>query len=103
MRARLPKYSEVTATEIGCTLSNRCSLWMVNYLRISDIYTSNEKKDSRGNNYGYCLLSSYPGYFNIARYVYCNGYIEDTATNFTTQGIRPVITVLKSDLLRFMQ
>ena len=91
MRARLPKYSEVISSEVGCTTSSgSCPLWMVNYL------------NSTRNNYGYWLLSSSSGYSSNARNLYYDRRIHGDGTNDAIIGMRPVITVLKSDLLRVM-
>ena len=105
MRARLPKYSEVTST--GCSsISGSCPLWMVNYLysdSASDQYynSTNGKENSTGNNHGYWTLSSYPGFDNDhVRLVIYDGYVLNSYPNIADYGVRPVITVLKSDLLR---
>ena len=105
MKARLPKYSEVTSTEVGCTAGNgSCPLWMVNYLYSSNNYSTDDGKvNSIGNNYGYWLLSSLPSNSLSARKVYFTGRVDSDGTHVANNGIRPVITVLKSDLLRVMQ
>ena len=110
MRARLPKYSEVTATEVGCTsIYGSCRLWMVNYLysdRTSEQYynESNKKIKSEDYNYGYWLLSSSPVYSDSACSVYYYGSIVNGSYSYSgVSGIRPVITILKSDLLRVME
>ena len=109
MRARMPKYSEVTASEVGCTSSSgSCPLWMVNYLYSNSTsekyYTSTMGKvNSTGSNYGYWILSSSSGNSNSARYVNYYGHvISNSSTSNTNRGLRPVITILKSDLLRVM-
>ena len=92
MRARLPYISEVTSTQVGCTTSDywSCPLWMRNYI------------EKGGNNSGYWLLSSYPDY----GFVYSIGYygiVGPVYSDKEYEGIRPVITVLKSDLLKVME
>ena len=105
LRTRLPYSSEVRSSEVGCTPSvGSCPLWMVNYLYSSSYYsTSNDKVNSAGNNYGYWLLSSGTGLSYFAPYVYYNGFVGSIYTNGADSGIRPVITILKSDLLRVIQ
>ena len=100
MRARLPKYSEVMATEVGCTLEQKtCPLWMVNYLSSNTNYSSNEEKiNSTGTNYGYWLLTSHQNPIG-AKVVYYDGSIYYANTNSANYGVRPVITIPKSTLL----
>ena len=104
MRARLPKYNEIKSSEIGCTSNkNSCPLWMVNYLTTGGNYSvENGKVNSIGYNEGYWLLASYSGSKTYARVVYFTGCWWDQGTKGVGFGIRPVITVLKSDLLRVM-
>ena len=102
MRARLPYYSEVIGNTT-CTLSyGSCPLWMVNYLYISSYYSTSNKINSTGSNYAYWLLSSNAGASINARYVNNNGTVYNYNTSDAGRGIRPVITILKSDLLRVM-
>lgn len=109
MRTRLPKYGEVTQNTICKTNHSdgddgSCPLWMVNYLYSSNYYTSNKKVNSNDMNLGYWLLSSYWGSSRNVDVVCNNGYIHfDFDSTNLYYGIRPVITVLKSDLLRVMQ
>ena len=105
MRARLPKYGEVTSSEVGCTSnSGSCPLWIANYLYSNSYYTSTMGKvNSTGSNYGYWTLSSSSGSRSNVRYVYYLGSVSNGSTNITSPGLRPVITVLKTDLTRVMQ
>ena len=102
LKARLPKYSEVIGAE--CTSSSgSCPAWLVNYLRDTStpssdsIYPDNETIDGI---YGYWLLSSRLDSSNYAQLVNNHGYIYDINTAYTRlcYGIRPVITVPKTDL-----
>ena len=114
MRARLPKPSEVKSKEVGCSITaGSCPLWIVNYIYLDnpeslpsteEYYNeSNGKVSSLGSNFGYWLLSSE---VNDDFYVHnvCHwGSIGTYDSNINEYGIRPVITVLKSDLLRVME
>lgn len=105
MRARLPYVREITENT-SCSTSEygSCPLWMVNYLCSSSFYlTADNKVNSTGTNYGYWTLSSYKNNSFNALGVYNHGTISITSTDHAYNGIRPVITVLKSDLLKVMQ
>ena len=98
MRTRLPKYSEVTAPEIGCTNSNNScfinSSWIADYL-----YSNSTTSYS----YGYFLLASNP-INNVDQYrIHYFGRISNTSTSNSNYGIRPVITLKKSELIRAME
>ena len=90
LRAHLPKYGEVIEnTDCKIPSSSEydlCPLWMKNYLP----------------NGGYWLLTSNSYDKYSALRVSFQGYISAENTYYTYYGIRPVITVLKSDLLRVM-
>ena len=112
MRARLPYESEIT-TNTSCKLSlnssnsGSCPLWMVNYLYSNSTsekyYTSTMGKvNSTGRNSGYWILFSHSGYSYYASNVYYYGRVGSNGTDSTYYGLRPVITILKSDLLRVM-
>ena len=108
LKARLPKENEVTSTEAGCHVNSSyadngtCSAWLVEYLNDSagasddSYYSTNELINGI---YGYWLLSSYPGGSDYARLVGYYGNVGDINTSYSSNfGVRPVITVLKSDL-----
>ena len=103
MRARLPYVSEITENTT-CTTDNywSCPLWMVNYL-YGSYYSTNDKVSSTGENWGYWTLSSHSSDSEEAFIVSRFGFVPDGDVYDTSIGIRPVITVLKSDLLRVMQ
>mgnify|MGYP003302004261 CR=1 FL=1 len=103
MRARLPKYSEIIQNT-SCTSTNgSCaekSLWVVDYLKTNSYVSVGTSSTSYSS--AYWLLSSGSKYNNLARYVGLNGWVNSGNTNNTNYGVRPVITVLKSDLVRVM-
>ena len=105
MRTRLPYLSEIelnTSCKIVSSSTNgSCPLWMVNYLYSSSHYTSDKKINSIEGNKGYTILSTIPGYNCYSIRMHYDGYIENYPY-YIILGIRPVITVLKSDLLRVM-
>ena len=116
MRTRFPYISEImenTSCKNGesasiSLYSGACPLWMVNYLssdKFSEPYynDTNGKVNSKGNNNAYWTLSSSKGNETYARSVYFSGFVTGYSTANVTVGIRPVITVLKSDLLRVMK
>ena len=111
MRIRLPYESEVTTTEVGCKGDEgSCPLWMVNYLtgnvNSAPYYNESNGKVSvaSANNIGYWLLSSHPGSsYNARRVNYIGQVCASYRTNAFDHGVRPVITILKSDLLRVMK
>ena len=109
MRARLPKYSEVNSTEVGCNSSvGSCPIWMVNYLSSDSRYEqyyndANGKISSVGYNKGYYTLSSLPDYVLNVYCIHFNGIAASDTYISDVFGVRPVITILKSDLLRVME
>ena len=104
MRARLPYESEVTENTTCTESGASCQVWMVNYLYGSGNYKLEQKVNSTGFNFGYWLLSSNPGSKFSARSVLCHGEVDSSSTPYSdTYGVRPVITILKSDLLRVME
>ena len=116
LRVRLPYISEIKEnTTCGKSINQPpnnygdCPIWMVNYLS-SDSHTekyynsSNGKVNSDGKNQGYWLLATAPGAEGILAYhVDFNGYLPTCETSNSRVGIRPVIKILKSDLLRVME
>ena len=107
MRVRLPYVSEVTKNTTCNSKGGSCPLWMVNYLyseRTSEEYynETNGKVNSTGTNCGYWLLSSYLYSSTYAEQMFYQGLLSNYFINSVDYGIRPVITVLKSDLLRVM-
>ena len=107
IRVRLPKYSEVVSTEVGCdSSSGSCPLWMVNYLfddSDSEIYYNESNGKVNGKGKGYWLLSSSTVNSNYARIVYYPGRVINYNNNYAYYGVRPVIKILKSDLFRVMK
>ena len=104
MRTRLPKYSEIilntscTQTLGSCTEK---SLWVVDYLQTNSNIVGGTTSSSYSH--AYWLLSSYPDYENYAFNIYYRDYISTSKNNSNLTGIRPVITVLKSELIRTIQ
>ena len=105
MKARLPYYNEIiyntscTPNTIGSCYTK--SLWAADYLYTNSSVTGGT--NAANYSYGYWLLSSHPGYSGNARRINYSGYISALNTNDTNYGIRPVITVLKSELIRTIQ
>ena len=108
MRVRLPYINEIT-TNTSCKLSGdssascSCPNWMVNYLYVRRDWCSkySNNVDSKRYNSGYFILSS-------DSIIYVNliinlGYIYISNPHSEDYGLRPVITILKSDLLRVMK
>ena len=103
LKARLPKENEVSGTDGNhCTDSyGSCPAWLVEYLNDSSTpsnlyYSTNELINGI---YGYWLLASNPGSSYLARNVYYYGYVNNYPTSDAGfYGVRPVITVSKSDL-----
>lgn len=92
-KARLPKKSEVMASEVGCSASTgSCPLWLVNYMS-SGFYTTRIEIDGISS---YWTLSS--STTTNAIIVTNVGFPTPTTVNGVA-GVRPVITVLKSDIL----
>ena len=109
MRARLPYVSEITENttcevNVSTTNNGSCPIWMVNYLYTTDYYLVEDGKiNSTGANAGYWLLSSYSDDSNGAHIISYVGYVyKRDDTDYVKRGVRPVITVLKSDLVRVM-
>ena len=102
LKARLPKESEVLGTDGNhCTTNpGSCPAWLVEYLNdsstpSSSYYSNNELISGL---YGYWLLSSNPGYSDVARYVVYDGGVYYGSTTIGNYGARPVITVSLSDI-----
>ena len=100
LKARLPKYSEVT--DVGCTTTRgSCPAWIVEYLADSatgteeTIYPDNE---TIAGIRGYWLLSSSSTNGAYPVFDYVNLTSNADVNDETRYGIRPVITVSKSDL-----
>ena len=107
MRARLPYLDEVIKNTTCNFVRGQCPLWMVNYLYSSSYYSTEEEKiNSEEQNNRYWLLSSerkyYSSYNTYAYGVSNDGYLEVAYSSHGYTGIRPVITILKSDLLKVM-
>ena len=119
LKARLPREDEVTSQDAGCHIYKSstylqdygtCSTWLVENLVYNDVssYAGSGKTDKyneiNSNNgitkiYGYWLLSSESGYSYNALIVNYGGYVDYYDTSISSShGVRPVITVLKSDL-----
>ena len=113
LKARLPKYSEVSSSNVrcyhnfvSCDSCGSCSSYMVEKLKY--YYASNDKYSMNNNSevyqkiQGYWLLSS--GYHNgnkalIVKYVGRSEYMNTSNPQDTIKiGIRPVITVPIDDL-----
>ena len=103
LKARLPKENEVSGTDGNhCTGSGgSCPAWLVGYLNDTgtpssdSLYPNNELISGID---GYWLLSSTPGYSNGARDVIYDGFVSSGTSYASDYGVRPVITVSKSDL-----
>ena len=103
LKARLPKENEVYGTDGNhCTNSEgSCPAWLVDYLNDSSSPSSSYYPDNEliSGIYGYWLLSSNPGDSNNARSVRYFGHVGRDSTSYASHiGVRPVITVSKSDL-----
>ena len=102
LKARLPKYSEVTG--VGCKwFSATCPVWLMENLKYcnvsNDKYAMNNNNEPYQNIYGYWLLSSFSGRGSSAGFVRNDGNIGNFAnTNVGNFTVRPVITVPISDL-----
>jgi len=97
LKARLPKLSDFEET--GCTDSfGSCPAWIVNGLSPDySNYSEGTKEDIEGIS-GYWSLSSNYSYRNAARFVNYQGSSNIIVSVVSNQGLRPVITVLKSDI-----
>ena len=103
LKARLPKESEVSGTDgKHCTESSgSCPAWLVEYLSDSSTPSSSYYSNNEliSGIYGYWLLSSDLGNSSSARYVGYYGNVDfNEASRASVNGVRPVITVLKSNL-----
>ena len=95
LKARLPKISEIEST--GCKGSyGSCPAWMVNGLIANTKYYPEGTKEDIDYIWGYWSLSS-PAYSSDhARFVDYSGLVMSHYVS-NTYGLRPVITVSKSD------
>ena len=102
IKARLPKYSEVTGS--GCTgTAGSCPSWILENLRYWNNYYSINSNNISGtpinNILGYWLLSSYSYNSENGRNICYVGRIDYSLSGCgVNHGIRPVITVPISDL-----
>ena len=105
IKARLPKLKEIT--DAGCHIYSSeddygtCPEWLMgNMTYDGEKYLINHNEESYQNRiYGYWLLSSFPVLSDRACYVDFNGYVlSGSAYRSIYYGLRPVITVLMSDL-----
>ena len=117
-KARLPKYSEVTAAGADCLFINAngednsgigsCQLWLINnsyiFSSVKSSYYPMASTENFDDSYiGYWILPSYSVGYTNAWYVYTgNGAITYTSSNSLAsnqkRGIRPVITLLKDNI-----
>ena len=101
LKSRLPKESEITGA--GCTTnSGSCPAWLVGYLNDTStpsddsLYPDNQNISGIS---GYWLLSSYQGNPQCVKFTNNYGSLGMTITTVADYyGVRPVITVSKSDL-----
>ena len=103
LKARLPKFEEVYNTDNNDTnhchnSAGSCPSWLTNGLEQHLTYYPNNDHISGIN--GYWLLSSHHGTSSSAREVllYGNGNYGLITSSNASNGLRPVITVPKSDL-----
>lgn len=108
LKARMPSYSEVSSISAGCLASGipTCKLWISNYLNKSYSITGNGNKINT-NIDGYWILSSnvengwevwfVNAWLNGDAADAAGGYV-DNGTRLYSYGVRPVISVLKSDI-----
>ena len=90
-------YSEVTGTGKCATAFGSCPLYLVNYLNKGDDVKGEGLQNISGI-YGYWTLSSNADYSFYASNVYYNCNVYNSHVN--SSGVRPVITVSKSKLLK---
>ncbi len=103
LKARLPMYEEVYGegkclafSESDCFGS--CPLYLANYLKNS-LYVTGEGLQNISEIYGYWLLSSCADDSYSSWRVYFDGYLrEGSISNVNDYGVRPVITLYKSQL-----
>ena len=121
LKSRLPKQGEISQEEVGCHIwtsdsdYGTCPTWLIEnlkYINVSsyagsgniDKYSMNNNSSSIQNIQGYWLLSSCLGSNLSARSVGYGGNISYGQVSYNgvgvgnAGGIRPVITVLISDL-----
>ena len=96
LKARLPMKSEIEG--VGCLNVESCPVWMVNGLNAYTSYYQTGTKEDISGIQGYWSLSSYNSSSSTTRYVYFYGSSATTFINDENVGVRPVITVSKSDL-----
>ena len=116
LKARLPREDEVKSEEAGChgyssaTDYGTCSAWLLENISYDEgtyilwcstcltKYEENKTNEIDGV-FGYWLLSSSPDSLEGSNRVNIIGYVSSYYTSDTVKaGIRPVITVSKSDL-----
>ena len=86
LKSRLPKYNELN--NVGCEIYNdgSCPDWLIQYMNGTQI----------SGIYGYWVL---PTIYGSSFRIYPSGYLSsDSASYDGGDGVRPVITVSKSDL-----
>ena len=108
MRARLPYYNEIienTSCKIYSTSDDNgtCPLWMVNYLFESEYYAMSEKINSEGANSGYWTLSSYGRINELVLLISNEGNVSYNQMYLPNFGVRPVITLSKTNLLNIVE
>lgn len=93
MKSRMPKRSELEA--IGCSnQGGSCPKWISNYMMPSSAVSN-----PINSIYGYWTLSTQKNVNQNAYYVYFNGgFGPRKVENASGDGIRPVITLSKSDI-----
>ena len=105
MRTRLPYQRELN--QVPNASSCRYPLWLVNYTWTHSAFwrcytESNGKTSSLGQNFGFWLLTSAYNVPYDTYYISFSGEVDNVPGYLDNYEIRPVITVLKSDLLRVM-
>ena len=101
LKARLPMQTELEYN--GCKLYSgaTCPVWLIENLRYwevpEDKYAINKNLGLDKTN-GYWLLASSDKGSDNALHIHSSGYIIGYNTNDTNYGIRPVITISKSNL-----
>lgn len=96
-KARIPKLNEMVTAK--CDIKNfsvqSCPLWIINYTNLQTYYKSNPYKVII-NSRGYWILSSSSS--DKAYFAYYDGYVSPGAYVDGIYGIRPVISVSKSNI-----